>query len=223
MIHKRIFTKYSQTTPQLILHALPSKMSRHLLMTSFKTISGEDVSGAFFKILTVKITIATVHLESLDKKVYRYKQLKLISSLLHTCDTALLMGDFNMDSEENYDPNDRSILEEDHMRQLLSGYVDMWRELEYPKNNPGKTRDTTRNNMVEKNDKLVRIDRIMLKSKQHNWKGVYIEMIGTEVIHHDETLGRVFPSDHFGLRCEIKSGDTHNDNCTTSQVSGNKC
>jgi endonuclease/exonuclease/phosphatase family metal-dependent hydrolase len=136
MIHKRVFTKYATERPKVMLHQLPSKMSRHLIIVSFITLSNEN------------ITIATVHLESLDQKVYRYKQLKLIERILKCSNVALLVGDFNMDSESNYDANDKAVLEENQMQKLLSEYVDIWRELKYP--DLGKTRDPTRNNMERK-------------------------------------------------------------------------
>ena len=71
---------------------LPSRMARSLLTTVLRPMD---------------LVIATVHLESLDSRVTREHQLKIIASNLKTYEeekdsSALLCGDFNICSRRKF-------------------------------------------------------------------------------------------------------------------------
>jgi tyrosyl-DNA phosphodiesterase 2 len=67
----------------------------------------------------------------------------------------------------------------------------------------GYTEDTSINDMLYRRTEKkrhVRFDRVVLKSQR--WQAETIELIGQEPISAD--LPRVFPSDHFGVRCLLR-------------------
>jgi tyrosyl-DNA phosphodiesterase 2 len=152
----------------LMLHDLPSHMGRRLLAATF-TLNGEEV------------TIATVHLESLDKWRCRQQQLQIIFNLLDAMPHAVLMGDFNFDAEGEEKGN------------IPGNFTDIWRAI-HP-HQAGYTKDSEVNTMrwhaTGLSDK-VRLDQMIVRSG--TWQPQAISRLGMKPI-----APNVFPSDHFGL------------------------
>jgi tyrosyl-DNA phosphodiesterase 2 len=99
-----------------------------------------------------------------------------------------VLGDFNMRDDEN----DR----------IEAAYTDLWPALR-PRDD-GFTEDTSINLMrldSKNKHRQVRFDRVLLKG--HRWTAVGIELLGTEPI--STAHPRVFPSDHFGVECHLKT------------------
>lgn len=145
------------------------------------------------------LTIATVHLEShrISAPV-RAKQLSKIFPLLDQSSHALLMGDFNFCASWK-EEND----------QLPPQYADAWNVL-HPQD-PGYTEDTDINIMrlrVKREQKQVRFDRILLRSKGTAgcWVPRSIELLGTSPIQ--VPTADIFPSDHFGLMATLTRDDS---------------
>jgi len=113
---------------------------------------------------------ATVHLESLNLSNYREKQLEVISEILKKSDTALLMGDFNFDSDINYSQHLKKCqiateqkknasdipdpplmegepLENEVIRKYFVDYCDVWKELR--PTDKGYTFDSVKNTMLQ--------------------------------------------------------------------------
>jgi endonuclease/exonuclease/phosphatase family metal-dependent hydrolase len=172
---------------KLEIHPYPSTMYRSLLIGTF------DINGQ-------EVAVATAHLESLDMSHFRRTQLILASELLAKFDHAFFMGDFNFDATTNFNDPNEPVLENNNIRYYMPQFVDTWQNL-HP-DQLGATFDTTTNLMVmnSKRKKIVRYDRILVKSS--NWKPVSIEVIGNKEVTKigDQS---VFPSDHFGLTAQF--------------------
>jgi len=171
-----IFVKKHLPINRMFLNELPTKMSRSCLSIEM-TING-------------KIScFSTIHLESLNSQPLRAKQMYLISTYLKTYDTALLCGDFNFDSERNYNLSSTP-LENENIENFYPGFIDIWKELKYPldlgKTFPG---DGSRyDRMIMKSSILQPDDIVILGSKPFK----------------DCMERQVYPSDHFGLFCRLK-------------------
>jgi tyrosyl-DNA phosphodiesterase 2 len=163
-------------TPQrLILHPLPSEMSRDLLVAEWN-LNGQHIA------------VATVHLESERASApARAVQLGRIFPLLSRAPHAMLMGDFNFcsswaEEQANLDPS----------------YLDVWPALR--PGEPGYTEDTAVN-LMRLNDrgrhKQVRFDRVLLRSMPGGWSPENITLLGDRPVGPDAP--ELFPSDHFGL------------------------
>jgi tyrosyl-DNA phosphodiesterase 2 len=167
----------------LALHDLPSHMGRRLLVA-------EIGAGPH------SLVVGTVHLESLKpNRDVRAEQLAEVFPRLKAAGAdCLLAGDFNFCSSwaaenANLDPE----------------FTDLWPALHGRA--PGYTEDTDINAMlrnVKRKEKLVRFDRVLLRSAGGAWRPRSIELLGTEPIN--EETPDVFPSDHFGLAAKIVPG-----------------
>lgn len=163
---------------QLTLHPLQSLMDRHLLV-------------AKYEINQQPLLIATAHFESLkDSTSIRIEQLGETFSYLNHTDNVVLMGDFNfcVSWEEN--------------ASIHPTYTDIWNLL-HP-NERGYTEDTTINLMrqsLNREEKQVRFDRVLLRTQQDYWHPKSIECIGMNPI--SPKYPEVFPSDHFGLLVDL--------------------
>lgn len=156
---------------------LPTRLSRGYL-TARLTIDGEP------------LTVVSVHLESGKAAApLRARQLGRIFDAHRDTDNVAMMGDFNIrDSEDGI---------------IRAEYRDVWTELR--PDEPGYTEDTSINLMrydMKNKHRHVRFDRVLTKGE--TWKPESIELIGREPI--SRALPRVFPSDHFGLRCTLVRG-----------------
>lgn len=137
------------------------------------------------------LRVCSVHLESgKDGAWLRGWQLRRVFSATPVSD-ALILGDFNMrDGEDSW---------------LSPAYRDVWPVLRPA--DPGYTEDSSTNPMLrdsKKKPRQLRFDRVLVKGDR--WVPSQIEMLGTEPIAPE--LPRVFPSDHFGLRCRVRRAET---------------
>ena len=153
---------------------LPTRLSRGYLAAEL-TINGRS------------LFIVSIHLESGKAATHlRARQLRRVFDLLRTSENAIIMGDFNMrDSEDNL---------------IDAGYHDIWPALR--PDEPGFTEDTSINLMrfdMKNKHRHVRFDRVLIKGD--SWVPRTIELLGREPISVEQP--RVFPSDHFGVICEL--------------------
>ncbi len=154
---------------------LPTRLSRGYL-TAQLTVNGE------------RLIVVGVHLESGKASApLRARQLGLICESVRNAENAVVLGDFNLRDGEN------GILPAD--------YRDVWPTLR--PGEPGYTEDTTINHMrydMKDKHRHVRFDRVLTKGER--WLPESVDLLGREPI--SPALPRVFPSDHFGVRCVLR-------------------
>ncbi len=149
---------------------LPSEMGRAL-------VTCELESG---------LTVATVHLESLDESAARLAQIERIERALAGKPDVVWCGDFNFRPDE---PEQAA---------LDPAWLDAWPAL-HP-DYPGYTVDTDVNTMrfqLKSKPTHKRIDRVLVRGAR--WRPRTIERVGTTPIDDDGT----FVSDHFGLEVDL--------------------
>lgn len=131
--------------------------------------------------------LCSVHLDSGKRNsALRARQFRELNAEFADADDVVLLGDFNMRDDEN--------------ARITAPWCDVWPALRASE--PGFTEDTSINHMrfdSTGKTRFVRFDRVLLKGAQ--WRPDSIELIGTEPI--SPAHPRVFPSDHFGLRCVL--------------------
>ncbi len=153
---------------------LPSRLARGFLTAEF-TINGSP------------LLVCSVHLESGKRNIrLRARQLRLVFRALHSVDDAVVLGDFNMRDTEN--------------ARIGAPFRDVWPTLRPSED--GFTEDTSINLMrfdSKNKHRHVRFDRVLLKGAA--WSAADIELLGTEPL--SPARPRVFPSDHFGVRCAL--------------------
>jgi len=196
-------------TYALAEYELTTRMSRKVLLLDFQWPYSKHM-----------ISVATVHLESLNNAPTRQKQLREIYKLISPkatsipVDGAIVCGDFNFDATRNYIKDSGQPLENDLLsKELLPDYMDVYAALH--KNEPIKdtwTFDTTTNpNLFGHREETMRYDRIMLSpTKTVQPKMVAIcannpikDEKGKE-IQTKRDVRAVFPSDHYGLIAEFE-------------------
>jgi endonuclease/exonuclease/phosphatase family metal-dependent hydrolase len=108
------------------------------------------------------LSVSCVHLESLDSSDERATQLQIIKSMLGAR-PALICGDFNFDSLQNFKPDSRP-LENDRAKEILAGFVDAWEQL-HP-DERGATFDAVGNSMMACTGEtwFGRIDRVFARA-----------------------------------------------------------
>lgn len=133
--------------------------------------------------------ICSVHLDSGKRSApLRVRQLRRIFDALRADGDVVVLGDFNMRDKEN--------------QHIAAPFTDLWPALR--PDHDGFTEDTSINDMrydSTNKKRFVRFDRILLKGTR--WQPDDIELLGTEPISADHP--RVYPSDHFGVRCYLTS------------------
>jgi tyrosyl-DNA phosphodiesterase 2 len=153
---------------------LPTRLARGFLTAEF-TING----GA--------VVICGIHLESGKTSAgLRARQFGRVLRALGGADNAVVLGDFNMRDTEN--------------ERIGPPYCDVWPALR--PHDDGFTEDTSINLMrldSKNKHRQVRFDRVLLKGP--GWTADSIDLLGTEPI--SSAHPRVFPSDHFGVRCRL--------------------
>ncbi|KAF0979785.1 hypothetical protein FDP41_000938 [Naegleria fowleri] len=191
---------------KLFYNTLPSNMYRAALSV--------EIGNSQMQFQNMIVT--TVHLESLSNADLRFQQLDVISNFQIPYSQAIICGDFNFDSERNYDENYLPYLENSYLTSNvhLRQYQDVWKSLKYP-NDLGKTFDTKSNAMLAKySHEVMRYDRVLLKSlmvpSQHTqlkkyWKPIHIELLGTKPIAYDQNRNPICISDHFGILTIIEN------------------
>lgn len=154
---------------------LPTKLSRGYL-TARLTLNGEPLA------------VVDIHLESgKASAALRARQLGQIYRSQRDVPDVVLLGDFNMRDSED------AVIGPDHR--------DAWPVLRPQE--PGYTEDTTINHMrfdMKDKHRHVRFDRVLTKGD--TWTPESIELLGREPVSAE--LPRVFPSDHFGVRCVLR-------------------
>ena len=140
-------------------HSLPTEMSRRLLLVKVP-----------------QLVIGTVHLESLANPRMRVEQLKICARVLAPFPDAMLVGDFNFDSERNFKAPHEPL--ENAALAVLEGFTDLWPSL---RPEPGKTFDSTLNPYIEQYEQM-RYDRVMVKLA--GWRPEDIRMVGDEPLDH---------------------------------------
>jgi len=135
--------------------------------------------------------VAGVHLSSNradNAQKVRATQLEnIVTFLKYLNDDFVIAGDFNQKNDEGL-----SFFKQHHL-------VDLWSNLHPEKD--GITFDTKKNFLAEffsMSKQSNRLDRILLRSKESNWKAKDITMIGCEEISNG-----IYPSDHFGLTTQL--------------------
>lgn len=138
------------------------------------------------------LTVCSVHLASgkASTRLRRWQLRRLYWALRRATD-AVVLGDFNMRDHEN--------------TQIPGRYRDAWPALR--PHQDGFTEDTSINLMrfdSKNKHRRVRFDRVLVKGDA--WSPADIELLGTAPVA--SALPRVFPSDHFGVRCRLVRHDT---------------
>lgn len=153
---------------------LPSRMSRGFLQAEV-TVGG------------TRTVVCSLHLDSGKAAArLRSRQLRRVFRALRSVGDAVLLGDFNMRDAEN--------------SQIVAPFVDVWPELR--PHEPGFTEDTSINLMrldSRNKHRHVRFDRVLLKGP--TWAAESVDLLGTQPL--SSALARIFPSDHFGVRCRL--------------------
>mmetsp|Transcript_12443 Transcript_12443/g.19689 ORF Transcript_12443/g.19689 Transcript_12443/m.19689 type:complete len:397 (+) Transcript_12443:167-1357(+) len=157
------------------------------------------------------IRIGNVHLESLQNESLRRQQLDTSRDYLsQDNEPAMLVGDFNIDSTQNWGDWDRpqhstEPLENKMLAEIMPHWIDVWPYLK-DDDDPGITFDGATNGNVRKKKERMRYDRMMVNmDSSDGLKGGArleprdIEMVGTEEI--DATGLKA--SDHFGLLLKV--------------------
>jgi poly(A) polymerase len=138
------------------------------------------------------LCFGVVHLDSLlTDGPTRVAQVRTMARMLKPYADSILLGDFNC---ADGDPEEREV---------LPGTVDVWRLL-HP-DLTGFTWDIQRSPMAKRNsfadEPSRRLDRVLLRSAA--WQPIAMTLLGTEAV--PGTDGRVFPSDHFGVRVVLRT------------------
>lgn len=168
---------------------LPSNMGRTLIGASFEHRNGQECA------------VMTSHFESLQHRATRRLQLDVAALALQASVRAVLCGDFNFDSTQNYGDWCRrsrakhASIENDILQEVLPEFTDMWQHL-HPED-PGYTFDGIDNPIcVRDPEERMRYDRVLSKG-----------LIPTEIVR----LGMepindwgLKPSDHYGLCADLE-------------------
>lgn len=186
--------------------SLPTRMGRSLLIAEWAPSGNEEQ----------RVAVGTVHLESLNNAPTRAAQLRKVNSALTGYARALICGDFNFDSSQNWgdwhkpswdSAMKREWSEESSPRQkhlendVLSAtlglaYVDVWPAL-HPEEE-GHTFDGAQNPFVKDRQEIMRYDRILTRAMIP--KSITILGAPKEV---GPPL-TVVPSDHYGLCATVE-------------------
>lgn len=164
---------------------LPTRADRGVLRADLRTNEGTTA-------------VCSVHLDSGKRSRWiRGWQLRALFRSLRDVENAVVMGDFNMRDDED--------------GRIGMPYRDVWPKLR--PDEPGYTEDTSINLMrydMKNKHRHVRFDRVLLKGR--GWVPEDIELLGTEPISEEQP--RIFPSDHFGVRCRIRRAGSRNTDVT---------
>lgn len=155
--------------------------------TRLPTYARRGFLRADLRVNGARTVVCSIHFDSGKRSAsIRARQLGRIFDELTTDSDAIVLGDFNMRDSEN------------HL--VTPPFHDVWPALRPDED--GYTEDTSINDMRYDSTgkkRHVRFDRVLVKGRR--WRPMSIELLGTEPISPDHP--RVFPSDHFGVRCVL--------------------
>ncbi|ALF52408.1 hypothetical protein ACX27_05385 [Nostoc piscinale CENA21] len=174
----------------LLLSRLPFTLVEHQFLGRKRVLVGScEINGQLLHIAVVHLTSDRSQ-NALEK---RQHQLTTIVAYLQTLPgNSLIVGDFNTRGNEQED-----II-------TNAGYIDIWQTLN--PHTPGYTFNPQHNALaalMSLQGIPVRLDRILLRSQNHNWQPQSIDLFACEAIAG--TAEKIYPSDHFGLRAVLKA------------------
>lgn len=149
-------------------HDLPTDMCRRLLVA--------ELPG---------LTVGTVHLESLANHPTREAQLQACAAVLAAFPDAVLVGDFNFDSDRNFRPP-HDPLENLALQRFMPDFVDVWSALRPSER--GLTFDSATNPYIQAPEHM-RYDRVL--ARLQTWSATSIELVGDTPVDHLVELSAV--------------------------------
>ncbi|MBD2340262.1 DUF504 domain-containing protein [Calothrix sp. FACHB-156] len=173
----------------LLLSRLPFTLVEHQFSGHKRVLVGScEINGQLLHIAVVHLTSDYAQ-NALEKR--QYQLATIVGYLQKLPGNSLIVGDFNTRGNEQ--------------EEILTGagYVDIWQQL-HP-HAAGYTFDPERNSLaalMSLKGVPVRLDRILLQSQNHDWQTQSIDLFACEPIA--DTEGKIYPSDHFGLRAVLK-------------------
>ncbi|BAY24015.1 RNA 2',3'-cyclic phosphodiesterase [Calothrix sp. NIES-2100] len=173
----------------LLLSRLPFTLVEHQFSGHKRVLVGScEINGQLLHIAVVHLTSDYAQ-NALEKR--QHQLATIVAYLQKLPGNSLIAGDFNTRGNEQ-----QEIL-------MGAGYVDIWQQL-HP-DAAGYTFDPQRNSLaalMSLKGIPVRLDRILLRSPNHDWQAQSIDLFACEPIALTE--GKIYPSDHFGLRAVLK-------------------
>ncbi|MBD2435703.1 endonuclease/exonuclease/phosphatase family protein [Nostoc sp. FACHB-110] len=174
----------------LLLSRLPFKLVEHQFWGRKRVLVGScEINNQLLHIAVVHLTSDRSQ-NALEK---RHHQLTTILAYLQTLPgSSLIAGDFNTRGNEQ--------------EEILTSaeYIDIWQQLN--PQTPGYTFDPQRNALaalMSLQGIPLRLDRILLKSQNHDWQPHSIDLFACEPV--PDTAEKIYPSDHFGLYAVLKA------------------
>lgn len=172
----------------LLLSRLPV---HRVTYTRLPTRADRGMLRAEFLLNGATTAVCSVHLDSGKRSRWiRGWQLRAVYWALRDVHNVVVAGDFNMRDDEN--------------GRIVAPYRDVWPLLRPDED--GYTEDTSINLMrydMKDKHRHVRFDRVLVKGS--GWAPDDIELLGTKPISKKHP--RIFPSDHFGVRCRLRRAD----------------
>lgn len=173
----------------LLLSRLPFTLVEHQFSGHKRVLIGSyEINGQLLHIAVVHLTSDRAQ-NALEKR--QHQLATIVGYLQKLPGNSLIVGDFNTRGNEQ--------------EQILTsaGYVDIWEQL-HP-HTAGYTFDPQRNTLaalMSLKGIPVRLDRILLRSQHHDWQADSIDLFACKPVAGTE--GKIYPSDHFGLRAVLK-------------------
>jgi endonuclease/exonuclease/phosphatase family metal-dependent hydrolase len=174
----------------LIMSRLPFKLVEHQFSGHKRSLVGSwQLNDKLVHLANVHLT--SNHGENSFQK--RTQQLAtVLSHLQHQSGECLIVGDFNTRGDEQQESID------------YAKFVDLWQQL-HP-DEDGYTFDPHRNPLamlMSLEGEPARFDRILFRQGiESHYQPISIELFGCEPV--DDTNEQIYPSDHFGVRGELK-------------------
>ncbi|MBE9206961.1 endonuclease/exonuclease/phosphatase family protein [Nostoc sp. LEGE 06077] len=174
----------------LLLSRLPFTLVDHQFFGRKRVLVGSyEINGQLLHIAAVHLTSHRSQ-NALEKR--QHQLTTIVGYLQQLPGNSLIAGDFNPRGNEQ-----EKIL-------TGAGYIDIWQKL-HP-DAAGYTFDPQRNSLaalMSLQGIPARLDRILLRSQNHDWQAQSIDLFGCEPVTGTE--GKIYPSDHFGLRAVLKA------------------
>eukprot|EP00418_Pyrodinium_bahamense_P093191 CAMPEP_0179026728 /NCGR_PEP_ID=MMETSP0796-20121207/8667_1 /TAXON_ID=73915 /ORGANISM="Pyrodinium bahamense, Strain pbaha01" /LENGTH=339 /DNA_ID=CAMNT_0020722823 /DNA_START=16 /DNA_END=1035 /DNA_ORIENTATION=- len=154
----------------LVAPGLPAEFTFHNLETNmWRRLLVCNLGGM--------LVVGNVHLESLSNQPLREMQLRACSDVLGPLPNALLVGDFNFDSQRNFKAP-HVPLDNVALAKCLHGFVDVWPALRADR---GCTFNSQVNPYIAQ-EEAMRYDRVM--AQLSSWRPSSIELMGHEPVDH---------------------------------------